>query len=1297
MGVKEMRQIVRYMFPITVFLLIFLNSNPVLAGAATIPPGALVWEECPDFGTLLNEYGTQIPNSLNLYDICHRDLSISHIKSKYFLASDWYNYAPVEEENIEIVSVELIVKMRGCEACNICNKKLAHAEIWVWNNDIPGNWKKLETANVYNDIDYVFDLTSSITPNGSGAHKVKIKNSDDQGTCLWIDYVGLRIVYYEMGEARIWVTPLDIEPSSSVSKYSRFASSSSIECIGGDCGNVKAYIRYSDTETYGYQNVPTSSTVPMYSLNPDPYIDCGNMYHLDECYPSWEIIGTSVGNYYLRMSAESTETVNNNTSPVLISINPGELDMSASITSNIINYGDNVKIDGGVMCITEPCGNVNVVAEYRDVSGVFEPIGTSGDLSTGNTNPVSCTSYLCATSWYVTGNQAGNYGIRVTAYSDDEDVDDVTRTMSLTVNPQEVVGVLSLENVMINPGNVNISGTSTLSGTVKCSEDYCGDVSVYARSSGEKITSNGLGIDNNPKIVGGMDNGDSYPFSFTLTGNTAGTYYIDVEADSDQTDVLNKTSSVVYLTVSNPVGDVYFPFEPSFIPDAINIGGTASISAVVECDTSYCEASTATLSYDGTAIGTTGKLTTNEQNPQSCDSYPCELAWDITGGESGSYDVSLSITTGYTGGDLFRSYSLNVIDPSKPSLSVTMGNLNTEYVIGETFTLAGEVSCHTNDCGEIRVYAKHKGNENDPWIDLTPSTMLSTSSNPNTITLASGESKQVEWTINSSQFGNYILGLWADATSDGVTDSGTASRSVEIVKGSDISIDIQSPDTGKTLAMGDEFILKVEVKEGGYQMVGAQVTASSEKLFSSVELDEYSDGIYSKTITVGGGVGKGSHIISFYVKKDSQTFIKTTNVYVNPELDVSLELDSDDYEILDKVKLQGQVLKNGKPVKATIGLRLVCPSREFMEITLETDGSGNYQHDHLISTATPAEKCTFELNTVDSDGNYNHTSKEITIFPSGSDVYKVNFVSPLPDKKYDKGDTVKIRVGVLSGDDPLDGAEVVCMNPMLEENIYPQGIGNGNHETSYIIPNIAPDGLWVLTCVAGTDDGSFGKESTSVYINPMELRLEIISPSRTDFQPGEIANIRIKLSYPDNTPFSNSTVYLRIGGQNIYLEETEEPGVYETSYEIKGQGAVIDVYAEDQFGNEGSFSGGIIITAGFAPLNLYWIILPFVIAVLMLAGVVWKKGIGREVVRKEVIIREPEKPKVDKKAELKERIQELDRKIANIEKARDTVEQEYYERKIDEKTFNKMAQNYEQERIKLNVDRDSLKKELETL
>ncbi|UCD06989.1 MAG: hypothetical protein JSW41_04095 [Candidatus Aenigmatarchaeota archaeon] len=787
-----------------------------------------------------------------------------------------------------------------------------------------------------------------------------------------------------------------------------------------------------------------------------------------------------------------------------------------------------------------------------------------------------------------------------------------------------------------------------------------------------------------------LKDGSPCNVGWDVTGNEPGSYHLTLSAFSENPETQNGTT-FTRLDVRTNVGqfDVYsFDFDKSVIDEDEFV----DLNSTITCSNEYCGNITALILYN-----TTG-LSTQSPNPQYCIpsfNYPCELFWNVTGDKAGSYMVNIMVTSNESAAfQDVGSATLAVTDPQNPQpvLTLDLEELQNQYVLGTTFTIKGYLTCDVGDCGDVNVYAKYSENS---WQDMSPTTLLSTSEqNPKSITLNYGESQEVSWVVNSSIIGTYGIGILVDALDVDVIEPQSISyQNIEIIKGVNIGIDIQSPVRGETLARGDEFLLKTRIMDNEYPLIGGFVTASSEGLFSAVQLNESVDGIYSKTIGVGNTITKGSYIINVFVKKDSQTWTETTNVYVNPELDVSLETDKNDYEILDKVTLQGQVLKNGKPVKASIKLKLVCPSRSFMEITLDTDSSGNYLHEYLISMATPAEVCRFELNTEDSEGNYNFTSKDLGIFPSEKEVYRIDFFSPSPGSKYKKGESVKIRTEVSYGDDPLEGAEVLCINPMFEESIVLNEVGNGVYDGDYIIAKEAPLDLWILTCVAKTPDGYFGRKSVNVYITSLDLKLTRISPSQTSFQPGDVANILLKLTYPDNTPFENGTVYLKIENQIIYMNETGESGVYEVDYNFEDQGVfTFDVYAEDPFGNAGSFPGDIVLTAGFTPFSLLWFILPFVIAVMLLAGVVWKRG------RKEVIIKEePSKPRVDRKTEVKNKIAELEKKVKNIQKSKDVVEQEYYERKIDEKTFNRMVQNYEQEVIALNVEIEELKKELARL
>ena len=557
--------------------------------------------------------------------------------------------------------------------------------------------------------------------------------------------------------------------------------------------------------------------------------------------------------------------------------------------------------------------------------------------------------------------------------------------------------------------------------------------------------------------------------------------------------------------------------------------------------------------------------------------------------------------------------------------------------------------------------------------------------------MVDGETRDVEWTVNSNYIGIYDIGIIADASDQNVLDpQDITSQSIEITESVDVAINIQSPGSLDEFARGDEIPLKISVTKDGYPLIGVSVTASAEPVFLSEPFNEIGNGVYSKDVNVGGGVPKGSYGVTFYVDDGSHIYTETSSLDINPELDVSLDADKETYEILEPVNLDVHVTKRGQSVEADVQLKLVCDSETESSDGFHVD-YGYYSYRHVISKYTPPGVCKFELNTTDEHGNYNFTYNEIVISPSAKEVYKVDFISPESQTKYKKGDSAKIRTKVTYGGDPLETANVTCRDPFSHWSIQLSHVEDGTYYGEYSIPKDAPLDYWILKCGAEEND-LFGSDSVGVEITPLELKIEVISPTQTILEVGETARISLKLKYPDNSPLEDATVYIKSGSEIIYLNETS-PGTYEADYTVKDQVThSFDVYAEDRFGNEGFFEGKVILTGGFSPVNLYWFILPFILAVAALAGVVWKRG------RREVIIKEePSKPKIDKRAELQNQIKETERKIRDIEKAKDEVEKEYYERKIDEKTFNRMIQNYEQDRIRLNVELESLKKDLQDM
>jgi hypothetical protein len=82
----------------------------------------------------------------------------------------------------------------------------------------------------------------------------------------------------------------------------------------------------------------------------------------------------------------------------------------------------------------------------------------------------------------------------------------------------------------------------------------------------------------------------------------------------------------------------------------------------------------------------------------------------------------------------------------------------------------------------------------------------------------------------------------------------------------------------------------------------------------------------------------------------------------------------------------------------------------------------------------------------------------------------------------------------------------------------------------------------------------------------------------------------------------------------------------------------------------------------------------------------------REIIYRPVRI--PARPRVDPVMRLKDEIDRLEEKSKTTQDAKDLAEQQYYKRQIDEATFNKLMQNYEEKLIELDAAIRQKKKEL---
>jgi hypothetical protein len=266
------------------------------------------------------------------------------------------------------------------------------------------------------------------------------------------------------------------------------------------------------------------------------------------------------------------------------------------------------------------------------------------------------------------------------------------------------------------------------------------------------------------------------------------------------------------------------------------------------------------------------------------------------------------------------------------------------------------------------------------------------------------------------------------------------------------------------------------------------------------------------------------------------------------------------------------------------------------------------------------------------------------------------------------------------------------------------GIYNGN----YPIPPDILKGVYTLKCeaVSRTEEAA-GGNMTSIDIGS-GLAIDIISPQPSGgvvvIDRDSPLELVLSLKSANGSALPGANMSVRIGNQTVILSPMERQGYYTATFTPEDQNATFMTLSAQHGSMEDIRAFDIIITAGgvsasFNPLAF----LPFFLVggILLLMGllkllsgrraapqpqVIERVTQPRVVERvREVVVREVPK-KADPEEERRSRVRQLKAELKNTEKAKDLAEEQYYSRQIDDKTFSKLMQSYEEKIIAIKAE-----------
>ena len=309
------------------------------------------------------------------------------------------------------------------------------------------------------------------------------------------------------------------------------------------------------------------------------------------------------------------------------------------------------------------------------------------------------------------------------------------------------------------------------------------------------------------------------------------------------------------------------------------------------------------------------------------------------------------------------------------------------------------------------------------------------------------------------------------------------------------------------------------------------------------------------------------------------------------------------------------------------------------------------------------------------------------ILPTGVLYYSVNFLSPLKEKIFRRGEFVPITIEVKNINEFIEGASVIVYVPSGESIILKE-IGEGKYSGNYVIKSNDPIDNWFLKAEVEKQIGNFtrvGGASIPLIVNPTEIKFNVLSPSSDVIYTNSRLKIKTKLTYSDGSLF-------KIGNLNAILSNGEvvpllevSDGIYQGSHfiETKDVGALnVKIIAEDLNGNVGnlnsvffvkkrSFIGNVLALILDIIKQYLWAILAFLIAAVLIYRpnfeISW----------------------------IKRNIQKSIEEQKNLKAMQIETEKKYYkEGKITKKEFRNLIEKYEERLMKAKENEKVYKKEL---
>ncbi len=547
-------------------------------------------------------------------------------------------------------------------------------------------------------------------------------------------------------------------------------------------------------------------------------------------------------------------------------------------------------------------------------------------------------------------------------------------------------------------------------------------------------------------------------------------------------------------------------------------GSTFTLTSTVSCSGDDCKGVQL-------AANLPSGLSTSSGNPQGCgkidESQSCTKSWTVSANTVGTY--SITVTASATNAASKTSSSISVTVAAVCGDSVCEGSETASNCPQDCGCPTGQILC-SGSCVTPACNSNADCNDNNP--DTTD-----TCNNPSTCTASCSST----------------AGAPAPSPIAPTLQSST--------------LQILSPTSNQSFKRGDTMNVRIKLTSGADNLIDAKATA---EIFS-FPYKLYDDGLHNDEKTNDGIYGndieikswhEGEYKIILAASKDGYTgSVTELKINVDPKLDVNITFDKSEYSKGIEMQISGDV--KSKPKTSSYGgdVKILFSSGSWKFSKDEPLGvQGNFFAIYPISFGDPEGTWNVNVTIIDSFKNY--VSKifamPVKTPPAGS-FYYVKFLSPTEGLSYSRGEVVKTTVEVSELGTLISGSNVSLKTPtgdLIELNETSSGV----YSTDYNIGWEHPTGN-VSLVVEGKKEVKGAVKAGGNFIllkvNPAKIKVDLLSPTKTDFVAGEIVKLSVRAYYPDGTAVrSGSLETTSPSGEKIFLKEAE-PGTYYAEYKIQ--------------------------------------------------------------------------------------------------------------------------------------------------